>query len=430
MSISGNPRREPGTRLRLTYIIGTYPGLTTTFIDREITMLRRWGVDLQILAIRRPHAGVPLSQEQRRLQQGVVYLLPIAWLSLLLSHMYFVTLHPRRFFGTLLYLLTRPHPTHRARLMTLLHFGEGVYAAYLLRGQQFQELHAHFVDRAATVALVAGRLLGKPYSLSIHAGADIFVRPVLLREKVLEARHVATCTRYNKSQVEAVAGGDLGYKISALYHGLDLARYRPEPAAVSARPLILSVGQLAPRKGFVPLIRSCRILKDRGYEFTCEIIGNGPQREELAALIRELRLEDSVILRGALPHEEVIGKYRQATLFALPCLRSTNGDVDGFPNVLAEAMAMQVPVISSSVSAIPELLIDGVNGVIVEPGDDQVLADAMARLLDDPALRAKLGRNGRQTVVERFEVEQNVRKFAATLWPEWFPVEQERVVSA
>ncbi|HWQ14627.1 MAG TPA: glycosyltransferase [Roseiflexaceae bacterium] len=421
MSGSSLNGARPAPRLSLTYIIGTYPGLTTTFIDREITALRRWGVDLQVLAIRRPPASAPLSQDQRALQQGVTYLLPIRWLALLASQLYFALRRPRRFFGTLAYLLTRPHPGMRARAMSVVHFGEGVYAAYLLRRRRFDELHAHFVDRAATVALVAGRLLGKPYSLSIHAGPDIFVRPVLLREKLLEARHVVTCTRYNKAHVERIAGQDLGHKISHVHHGLDLARYCPAPGAAEAPPLILSVGQLAARKGFAQLIRACARLRERGYTFSCRIVGNGPQRAELARLIDELALQEYVLLCGALSHEEVIEQYRRSTMFVLACVRSGDGDRDGFPNVLAEAMAMQLPVISTDVSAIPELLEDGRNGLLVPPGDHLALADAMAALLDDPALRARLAEQGRRTILERFDVERNVQRFASTLWPERFP---------
>jgi glycosyltransferase involved in cell wall biosynthesis len=408
--------------LRLVYIIGTYPSLTITFIDREIKFLRRLGVELEILAMRRPLADTPLSDSQRELQKGVIYLLPVDWLRLAFSQLYFALLRPRCYFETLVYLLTRPHPSLRARFMTFLHFGEGVYAAYLLRKRQPHELHAHFVDRAATVALVVGRLIGKPYSLSIHAGPDIFASPVLVREKVMEARHAVTCTAYNKSHLESIVGEDLSHRISCLHHGLDVATYRPRPVPLTSNgpPLILSVGQLAERKGFVHLIRGCRGLQDQGYNFVCHIVGRGPQRQELEKLIEKLALERTVILCGALRHEKVIEKYRRASMFVLPCIRSSNGNVDGIPNVLAEAMAMQLPVVSTDISGIPELIQHHVNGLLIPSGDDDALVAAMAQLLEDPALCERLGRNGRQAVIEAFDAERNVRRFAATLWPDWF----------
>ena len=405
--------------LRLTYVIGTYPLLTTTFIDREIQIMRRFGVDIQVVAIRRPDVGTPLSADQRQLQQGVIYLLPAAWLTLLLSQLYFALFRPVRYFGTCAYLVSRPHAGPGARLKTLLHFGEGVLTAYLLRSRQFEELHAHFLDRAATVAQVAGRLLGRPYSLSIHAAGDIFVNPVLLREKLDEARHAVTCTAFNKKHLEALIGSSLDGRVTYVRHGLEPARYQPG-AQAAGRPLILAVGQLTERKGFVQLVQACSALRSQGYHFACCIVGRGPQHAELAALIEQLRLADCIELRGALPHEEVVQLFRDASLFALPCIRTRDGDVDGIPNVIAEAMAMEVPVVSTYVSAIPELVQDGVNGLLAPPGDVQVLATCIARLLDDEQLRDELGRNGRRTILATFDVEANVRRFAATLWPAWF----------
>ena len=407
-------------RPHLVYIVGAFPLLTTTFIDREIRILRQWGVDLQILAIRHPPADMALSPNQKTLQRGAIYLFPLRWFQVVLSHLYFGLRHPRRFAQTLAYLLTRRHPSMKARGMTLLHFAEGVYAAYLLRGYAFHELHAHFADRAATIALVASRLLDKSYSLSIHAGPDIYVNPVLLREKVLHARHVVTCTRYNKEHVARLIGQDLAGRISDIHHGLDPNAYRPMPSANGEKPLVLAVGQLDERKGFGHLVRACRALKDRGFDFVCHIVGDGRQRADLEMLIGQLGLADTVMLCGAMRHERVIEEYRHATMFVLPCVKSSLGNVDGIPNVLIEAMAMQVPVISTDLSGIPELIQDQATGLLVPPGDEDALVWAMARLFREPALRERLGQNGRQFVVEHFNIDENVRRLAVTLWSEWF----------
>lgn len=409
----------PVEKKSLIYIIGTYPLLTTTFIDREIEMLRRWGTDIQVVSMRQPTADTPFSTHQKTLQEGVLYLLPADWLKLLLSQIYFALLRPSRYLTTLFYLLTRPHKTLKARIKTLFHFGEGVYTAYLVRNRPFREFHAHFVDRAATIALVAGRLLDKPYSLSIHAAADIFVEPVLLSEKITEARHIVTCTRYNKTHVETLIGRDLTDKMTQINHGLELAKYKPRVIDKDSQPLILSVGQLAERKGFQQLIQACHHLKGQGYAFTCRIIGRGPQYDTLHNLITALSLEDTVILCGAIPHDEVIDWYGRATCFVLPCIRSKDGNLDGIPNVLAEAMAMQLPVISTTVSAIPELITNEVNGLLVPPEDVAALSKAIGRLLDEPAVRTNLGQQARQFITKTFNVECNVHQFAATLWPEW-----------
>lgn len=405
-------------RMGLVYIIGTYPLLTTTFIDREITILRRWGVDLRVVAVRRPPPEIPLSREQREVQRDVAYLLPIRWPTLIAAHLHFVLRRPRRYLATLAYLLTREHPDRRSRLRSVLHFGEGVYAAYIVRGWDFLEFHAHFADRAATIAIVAGRLLGKRYSLSIHAGADIYVDPVLLREKVREARHVVTCTSHNRTHLASLVGSDQSDRITTVYHGLDLTEYEPTHALSGDVPLILAVGQLKPRKGFANLIEACARSRERGSRFRCSIVGEGPQRAELQASIDRSSLHDIVSLDGAMRHEDVIDLYHRATVFVLPCIRTPEGDVDGIPNALAEAMALQVPVISTELPAIRELVADGVNGVLVRPGDDEGLAEAITRLLDQPALREELGAEGRRTILRSFDVEANVRRFADTLWPD------------
>lgn len=405
---------------KLIYVVGTYPLLTTTFIDREILQLRQWGLDVQVVSIRRPPSNIPLSNVQLDLQREVLYLLPVDVPKLFLSHLHFAFNCPRTFFGTLVYLLTRPHPGFAQRIKTFLHFGEGVYAAYLLRGQYFREFHAHFIDRAATLALVMGRLLGKPYSLSIHAAEDIFVHPILLDEKIREARHAVTCTRYNKSHLEALLGRNLDPQVSHIPHGLDLTQYPQDVASSEINHLILAVGQLVERKGFVNLIEACHILKGRGYEFQCQIIGEGAQHQTLADLIARLSLEDCVTLCGAIAHEEVVERYKKAGMLVMPCIQSADGNLDGIPNVLFEAMAMQIPVIATRISAIPELIVDDVNGMLVGPGDRLDLADAMETLIDSPQKALRLGRNGRESILAEFNIECNVRRFATTLWPEWF----------
>jgi colanic acid/amylovoran biosynthesis glycosyltransferase len=411
---------ESHTIKGVVYVLGTYPLLTTTFIDREIKTLRAWGVNVHILAVRRPPLDPPLSRDQRDLQRDVQYLLPARWVDLILSHLYFLVRSPGPFARTFAYLITRPHPSLMSRAKTILHFGEGVYAAYLVRGLTFREIHAHFADRAATIALVASRLLGTPYSLSIHAAGDIFVDPVLLREKVTQARHVVTCTAHNKAHVASLVGVDVSDMITHVRHGLDLSAYPTGSDPASGPAVILSVGQLKQRKGLAQLIRACATLRDRGYRFRCRIVGRGPQHAQLHMLIRRLSLADTVTLCGALRHEDVIREYRRATMFVLPCIQTGEGDVDGIPNALAEAMALQVPVVSTHLPAIRELVSDGVNGLLVPPNDDASLADAMARLLDQPDLQARLGEQARGTVLETFQLEPNVRAFASTLWPEWF----------
>lgn len=389
----------------LVYIIGTYPGLTTTFIDREIRALRLKGVHVRIISIRTPHTIISRAQEQ--LQEITSYLLPASWGHFIIGHLRFSMQKPAIYFGTLFELWTNPHPDLALRLKTVLHFAEGVYAAERIRKGKCDHIHAHFIDRASSVALVAGRLLNVPYSVTAHAN-DIYVKPVLLDLKLTQASFVTTCTDYNRRHLEREF--NLNDKLHCLYHGLELKTYQPGTRITTEIPMITAIGQLKEKKGFRYLLEACQILKNKGYDFHCQIIGEGPLRSTLEQQIRDLSLESSITLCGALPHESVIGELKSSTMFVLPCVTGSDGDRDGIPNVILEAMAMQLPVVSTQHSGIPEVVQDSHNGLLVPPADAPALADAIARLLNDSSLCSVLGLRGRQTVAEQFDARRNAKR--------------------
>src|SRR5262249_47962423 len=199
--------------------------------------------------------------------------------------------------------------------------------------------------------------------------------------------------------------------IYKIYHGLDTRQFAPRATAMEepAPPLLLAVGRLVEKKGFPVLIEACRLLKDWGYQFQCQLIcGGGPCAGQVASLIRELGLEDVVVMRPAVTQEELRQIYQQATLFTLPCQIAENNDRDGIPNVLVEAMAVGLPVVSTNISGIPELIEHGVSGLLTPQKDAPPLAEAVARLLDTPALRKKLGSAAREKVCRLFDAESNI----------------------
>jgi glycosyltransferase involved in cell wall biosynthesis len=403
---SGSAPRDadaPGGRLRLNYLIGSYPVLTETFIDREVRAMQRAGVDLRIISIRRPSGS--LSADQRDIQRQVIYLYPPRIGRLALAVASATIRHPATVFGTFAWLLSRPH-RGISRLKTAAHFATGLYAAWILRDRRGVHTHAHFVDRAATVALVASRLLGSRYSVTAHA-ADLYARPAMVRERVAEARFAVTCTEYNRTYLTSEIRIDPA-AVVRIYHGLDLAAYdaRRDP---ENPPLLLSVGQLKEKKGHPDLLQACADLRDRGREVHCVIVGEGPMREELEEQIARLGLADRVRLVGAIPHSEVVEYLRRTEAFVLPCVVASDGDRDGIPNAILEAMAMGVPVISTPVSGIPEV-ITADRGMLVAPHDPAGLATAIEELLADPAGAAALGQAGRRFVTDEFDINRNARR--------------------
>ncbi len=392
--------------MRLTYLIGRYPVLTETFIDREILQLLERGIDLRLVSIRQTDAE--LSPRQQQLRQRVTYLMPVSAWRLAAAHLSAAIGRPRTYFGTLAWLLTRRHP-RGTRLRTVLHFATGVYAAWILRDRRGVHIHAHFADRAATVALVASRFLDTTYSVTAHA-REIYVAPVLLPERIAGAAFTATCTEYNRRHLATLVDGPTAARILRLYHGLDLSTFTGEGPGEGdpRRPMLLSVAQLWERKGLEDLVRACRVLADRGLAFSCRIVGEGPLRPRLEALITELAVGEVVTLTGALRHPEVVDLLASARAFVLPCVVAPDGDRDGIPNVILEAMASGLPVVSTPVSGIPEVVRDGETGFLVPEHDPPAVADALARLLADPDLARRLGAAGRDFVREEFDLDRNV----------------------
>jgi glycosyltransferase involved in cell wall biosynthesis len=383
--------------------------LTETFIDREIQRLLDKGVDLRIVSIRRPSDD--LSPGQRLLTERVQYLLPASPPSVLLAFLWGLLRHPATFLWTLAWLLSRDHGG-APRYRTALHFLTGVYAAWLLRDRRGVHIHAHFVDRAATVALVASRLLETTYSVTAHA-REIYVEPVLLKERLGGAAFAVTCTEYNRRHLEATLGRRAVRKLLRLYHGIDLSVARADARSDSGPPLILSVAQLWERKGLRYLVEACATLRDRGVEYQCEIVGEGPQRSDLERLIDDLQLVGRVHLTGPLPFSEVIDRYRRATVFVLPCVVTEDGDRDGIPNVILEAMKARVPVISTPVSGIPEVVRDGETGIVVPERDGRAIADGVERVLEDVEFVDAITESAQQLVEAEFDLDRNVSRLLA-----------------
>lgn len=392
---------------KITYILLTFPKLTTTFVDREILALRGAGVEVQVYSLLRPNG--PLSGYQKALQEKTIYLYPARLADMFAAHLYYAFRHPRRYFSTLFHLLTCPHPTLLSHRRTLRHFIQGIYTTYRLRHDPGDHIHAHFLNQSATIALIISRMLDIPYSVTVHASGELYSSPMIIREKLAEAKFIATCTSYNRDYLAELGKDVFDQKLLLNYHGLDLAQYSRRQAKPANTPVILSVGQLRERKGLIYLVRACGILSERGLEFCCRIVGEGPERELLECEIKRLGLAGQVVLTGALSQEELINHYEAANLFTLPTVQSGSGDRDGIPNVILEAMAMDLPVVSTWNSAIPEAIQDGKNGLLVPPRNSSALADALHLLLLNQPLAERLGAEGRRTVMERFNPQRNVQ---------------------
>jgi glycosyltransferase involved in cell wall biosynthesis len=380
-------------------LVKTYPKLSETFILEEILGLERLGQRLHIFALEAPTDAV-MHDAVARVQAPVSYLprfAPGAVAQLLRAHATLFAAAPLRYLAALRFA--------RRRRGGLADFVRAGWLAQRLRRAGIGHLHTHFISRPADIGEMVARL-GVPFSISAHAKDIYLSAPADLRRKLHAARFTVTCTEYNRS---ALANHAPRAAIHRMYHGVDLGRFHPRlRAAAPGPPLILAVGRLREKKGFDTLIEACRLLHRRRVDFRCDIVGYGEEHTALERQIGEAGLFGRVVLAGKLPREAVIERYACASVFVQPSRIGHDGDRDGIPNVLLEAMAMQVAVVSTCVSGIPELVRHEDTGLLVEPDQAATLADAIARLLGDAALRARLGDAARRAVTAGFDNDRNL----------------------
>ena len=404
------------------YIIRSYPRLSQTFIVNEIWALEQLGLGLRLFPLTNPRETV--VQAQVAAIRAPVDYLEAAFergrAAMLADHMRVALAAPLRYFGTLRYLWRRSDLDEGYRAASRYEcFEQAVYLACLLRrarrsGQAIAQLHAHFAHDPTLIAFLVKMLTGVPYSFTAHARDLVQIGRRALVERIAEACAVVTCSGVNGAYIDEVVPAPLRAKVRLIHHGVNIDGFAPlKERQEAATPLILSVGRLVEKKGFPDLVRACAELKRAGKRFRCAIYGEGPLEASLAALIDALDLADDVTLAGACSQQELVPILQRADLFALAPFVAADGDRDGIPNVLVEAMACGVPVVSTRVAGIPELVQHDENGLLVAPHDVGALAAALAALLADPALRGRLGAAGRQTVVERFDLQAAAQQIAA-----------------
>lgn len=285
---------------------------------------------------------------------------------------------------------------------------QAIRVALMVQEAGIAHLHAHFATVATTVARLAARFAGIGYSFTAHA-KDIYFdyeENVDLATKMADSTAAITVSDYNLRHLRTTYPHASG-RACRIYNGLDLSRLDYEEPVADGRT-ILAVGRLVEKKGFDVLVEALRILKGQNESgFDCMIVGDGPERERLEAQIERSGLTGSVVMTGPLPQRKIFERMRDAAMLAVPCIVGSDGNRDGLPTVLLEAMALGTPCLSTNVTGIPELVIDGKTGLCVEQGDPDELARAIKRLLDDHSLRLALSAGGRKLIEEAFDIHRN-----------------------
>lgn len=383
--------------MRVGYVVKRYPRYSETFIVSEILAHEAAGLEIEIFSLR-PPCDTHFQDGIARVRAPVRYL----------------TVESARAAGLwktlgraaeLLPNAWQAIGAARHEDVSLLH--QALLLACYVRERGIDHLHAHFATESTTVARLAARFAAVTYSFTAHA-KDIYHEDAPFedrRDKLQEAAGVVTVSDYNLRHLQEVFGFAAG-RVQRIYNGLELEEFSYDPPH-NRTPLIVAVGRLVEKKGFDDLVQACALLDAGGEEFRCQIVGAGELEQDLRRRIGELGLEERVEMLGPRPQAEVIRLVQEAAVFAAPCVVGGDGNRDGLPTVLLEAMALGTPCVSTDVTGIPEVIHDRETGLIVSQHDPAALACAIRRLLADSPLRVALAEQARKLVEREFDIHRN-----------------------
>lgn len=405
------PASPPLALQRVVYVVSQFPCLSETFIVREIDGLVAQGVDVRILSLK-PEAG-------DRLPDGSEGLLLRAWHPqstrvALAGVMRAIARNPGAVLRGIAEIATDSWARPKVLIKSLAALYRGLEQAKRLEHFAPQFIHAHWATYPTTVAWVLGRLFDTPFGFTCHAH-DIFVERQLLPRKIRDAALAVTISRFNVEWLRDHATPEAKDKFHVVHCGVDLTRnvWRTDGREAAT---LLAVGRLDPIKGFDVIIEALAYLERRGIVARCQLIGAGPLEPSLRRLAAAKGVTHRIEFAGAQPQSMVREALDSATMFLLPSQVTADGNRDGIPVALMEAMASGCPVVSTRVSGIPELIEDGVSGLLVEPRDPKALADAIARLLGDPALRLGLAQQARARIEDQFDASREALRMHAHMY--------------
>jgi glycosyltransferase involved in cell wall biosynthesis len=408
--------------MHILYIVGEFPSATEYFILNEITALRQEDYWITVVSL----SPIPGRRKGAMdMDTGEIFHDRKITMNKLLTGCLFLLREPSVFIG----LFKKAHFFgQKNRLRTLKDMLSGLYLYQNLKGLKIRRIHAHFATRPADIGYILACLFDLPLSISAHAN-DIYVHPEKIKRKVTFSEFIVTCTQYNQRFLSSLCGPALADRIHLIYHGLDPGKwpFKAMPGSVglegSADPVgltdpgpplsILTIGRFIEKKGISDLLEACLFLSRKKIPYRLTIIGEGPLREKYKSFCEQHDLEHWVTFLDLTPQQELLAQYHRADIFVLPCKIAENGDRDGIPNVLLEAMAAGVPVISTSVSAIPEVITHETTGLLVREGDPLQLAAEIERLYMDRPLQEKLKWNARTMIEQCMTINEATGKLMA-----------------
>lgn len=381
-------------------LVAQHPAINHAVILREIRELRKY-FDVRTASIRGPdRAFEELSEEERDEAHRTYFVKPSGWRGALAAHLFALGSRPKAYLAGLVYALRLGGVGLRQSIFHFGYFTQALMVGRWMQREGIGHLHVHY---SSTVGLLLKRVFPVGLSISFH-GPDEFEDPVgfRIREKVRVADFVRAISQYARSQLMKSSDYEDWKKIEVVYMGVDPAAFGARPFRPNPRPVeLICVGRLAPVKAQQVLIGAVERVLRAGHAVKLHVVGGGPDKARLEARVRESGLGDSIVIHGFTPQDRLEQLYRQAAVFTLASF------AEGVPGVLMEAMAMEIPCVATWITGVPELIENGVDGLLVAPSDEDGFAAAVTRLVEDSALRFRIGTAGRRKVLERFNLPEN-----------------------
>jgi glycosyltransferase involved in cell wall biosynthesis len=393
-------------------VLSWFPAITETFILDELRDLRARGVEVEVLPLFGSRGG-EVHAGFAELRGRTHYHRTASW-ELLAAQVHWLRRRPMALLRAWAGALRATAPSRKLLVRAPAVLLKAALVARRAEAMEVAHLHAHWATHPALAAWTIRELTGIPYSFTAHAH-DLYVDRAMLREKVAAASFVVTISEFNRRLLEQVCGETARGKVHVVRCGVDLGAFAPAPRAPPEVPTFACVASLRPYKGHAVLLDAVSLLRARGVALRVVLVGAGELRARLAARIAREGLGDVVELRGAVAHEEIPAILARSTAMVLPSVTAEDGQMEGIPVALMEAMAAGVPVVATRLSGIPELVRDGEGGLLVPERDPAALADAMERLARDPALGARLAEGARRAVERDFDRARNVERLEGLL---------------
>ena len=393
--------------MKIAYFTNTYPRATDTFIRLEVLGLRKRGLDVSTYSVRKSGDDHNVDDEVISEKANTSFILPFNAIELLLALLKALLFNPIRFLEALKITVKTSRPGIKGHFLQWAYFLEAVVLSNRLRKDKVEHLHNHLGDNSGTVTLIAAKLVNIPYSISIHGPHIFFDGPNwALNEKTQHAKFISCIGHFCTSQMMLYTESDYWDKFHIIRCGVDLEKYQFRSAATQPKKLLF-VGRLSNEKGLNVLLDSLATLNSDSHDITLTVLGDGPSRKDLEKQAQDLNLHDIVIFKGFVDQPTIRNHLNDSDIFILPSF------AEGIPVSLMEAMAIGVPVITTYVGGISELVVDQETGLLCYPSDSDGLADAIKTYLNDQELLQQIVTKARQHVETEFDVDRQIDKLAA-----------------